>query len=58
MSNERWEYKVMLAPVSIWGLTKPDRVTEALNKEGMQGWELVNAVQQGTRLNLYLKRRR
>ena len=58
MSNERWEYKVMLAPVSVWGTSKPELVTEALNREGMQGWELVNVIQHGTRLNLFLKRRR
>ncbi len=58
MSNERWEYKVITAPISLWGISKPEATTEVLNREGMQGWELVSVVQHGARLNCFLKRRR
>ena len=58
MSNERWEYKVMHAPASVWGTSKPEQMTEALNREGQQGWELVNAVLHNLKLHFFLKRRR
>lgn len=58
MSNERWEYKVVVAPMSLWGISKPEAMVEVLNREGMQGWELVNVVQHGTRLTCFLKRPR
>ena len=43
MSNDRWEYKVVPAPTSIWGTSKPEAMAEALNREGAQGWELVSS---------------
>ncbi|MCB1567985.1 MAG: DUF4177 domain-containing protein [Xanthomonadales bacterium] len=58
MSNDRWEYKVVLAPSTIWGASKPKHMTEALNREGAQGWELVNATLVGMRLHFFLKRAR
>ena len=58
MSNERWEYKVMPAPVSAWGTSKPEQMAEALNKEGQQGWELVNTLYYGMKIHFFLKRRR
>lgn len=58
MSNERWEYKVVVAPLSMWGTSKPEAMIELLNREGMQGWELVNVVQHGVRLTCFLKRAR
>lgn len=58
MTVERWEYKVIPAPISFWGTSKPDRMTEALNKEGQQGWELVNVVTYGIQLHFFLKRAR
>lgn len=58
MSKERWEYKVIVAPVSMWGTSKPELMIEALNREGMQNWELVSVLQHGTRLHCFLKRQR
>jgi hypothetical protein len=58
MTAERWEYKVVPAPSSFWGINKPEKMAEALNREGQQGWELVNVVAQGIVLHLFLKRAR
>ncbi|MEZ5545013.1 MAG: DUF4177 domain-containing protein [Lysobacteraceae bacterium] len=58
MSHDRWEYKVIPAPASIWGTSKPEKMTEALNKEGQQGWELVNVVMHGIQLHFFFKRPR
>lgn len=59
MSNERWEYKVVPGPVSVWGTVKPEKLTEALNREGQQGWELVAVTQNAMhQINLFLKRPR
>lgn len=58
MSNERWEYKVIVAPLSLWGASKPEQLTEVLNREGLQNWELVSVAQHGTRLHCFLKRQR
>ena len=58
MSHERWEYKVTQAPVSVWGTRRPEQMTEALNKEGQQGWELVNTLYYGMKIHFFLKRLR
>ncbi|MCX7562861.1 DUF4177 domain-containing protein [Xanthomonadaceae bacterium XH05] len=58
MSNERWEYKVIQAPTSTWGTSTPELMTDALNKEGQQGWELVSTVYYGVKVHLFLKRPR
>ncbi len=58
MSDERWEYQVLPAPTSLWGTTKPEEMTEALNKVGLQGWELVDVCRMGTQFTFFLKRRR
>ena len=58
MSHERWEYKVVQAPVSVWGTSKPEQMAEALNKEGQQGWELVNTLYYGMKVHFFLKRSR
>ncbi len=58
MSHERWEYKVVQAPVSVWGTSKPEHMAEALNKEGQQGWELVNTLYYGMKIHFFLKRPR
>ena len=35
MSNERWEYKVVHAPASVWGTSKPEQMTEAQFTRGL-----------------------
>ncbi|MCK9537676.1 DUF4177 domain-containing protein [Dokdonella sp.] len=58
MANPRWEYKVVQASVSWTGTIKPEQMAEVLNREGQQGWELVNTVLYGMRLHFILKRER
>lgn len=58
MSDERWEYKVVPTPMTMLGSIKPEMITEALNKEGQLGWELVSVVVLGMQSYLFLKRRR
>ena len=59
-----WEYKVLTVKrAGMFKITEtPDDhdVTTVLNKEGMQGWELVNALGYGPMraVTLYLKRPR
>ena len=59
-----WEYKVLTVKrAGTFKITEtPDDhdVTTVLNKEGMQGWELVNALGYGPMraVTLYLKRSR
>ena len=58
MANPRWEYKVVQAPVSWAGTLDNAKAAEVLNREGQQGWELVNALLHGMRVHLFLKRER
>lgn len=59
MNDERWEYKVMKAPTSVWGTVEIETLTESLNKEGQQGWELVSvSLASSLHMCLFLKRRR
>lgn len=59
-----WEYKVITQKhKGAWALTEtPDdsELVAALNREGSQGWELVNALISGTKraVTLYFKRPR
>lgn len=44
MSNTRWSYKVIDLKGSFFQATVSlEQLEEALNRLGMQGWELVNA---------------
>lgn len=56
MRSERWEYKVVTVTPSIWGEFRPDEVTETLNREERDGWELVNSLLYGVVVTLFLKR--
>ncbi len=59
MNHSRWEYKVLNVSVTWRALRRSQwdqLVTETLNREGMQGWELVNAHWAGMQLNLIMKR--
>ena len=57
MANERWTYQVVEVKPGFFGSAR-DAVQERLNQLGMQGWELVAAVQtyQFRPVQLYLKR--
>jgi hypothetical protein len=55
---DRWEYKVIQAPVTVWGTSKPEVMAETLNREGQQGWELVNTLYYGMKVHFFMKRRR
>lgn len=45
MANDRWTYQVVEIKPGFWGGHKREQIQERLNQLGMQGWELVNAVQ-------------
>lgn len=55
---DRWEYKVIQVPVTVWGTSKPEVMAETLNREGQQGWELVNTLYYGMKVHFFMKRRR
>ena len=57
MADERWSYQVVEVKASFLGLTE-NNAQERLNQLGLQGWELVAAIQtQRFRpLQLYLKK--
>ncbi len=43
-TDTRWTYLVIDLPASLWGNVKAEALQEELNKQGRQGWELVNFV--------------
>ncbi len=57
MSN-RWSYKIVELKPQLFGGTLAERTQEALDKLGLQGWELVSVVQAATldTLRLFLKK--
>ena len=57
MPNDRWSYQVVEVRASFLGATRA-AVQERLNQLGLQGWELVSAVQphQLAPMYLYLKK--
>jgi hypothetical protein len=57
MTNQ-WTYKVLeLKAKGLRTLLGPEELQEALNQQGLQGWELVSATQLATnRVTLYLKK--
>ena len=58
MANERWSYQVVEVKPGFLGSAR-EATQERLNQLGLQGWELVAAVQshQFRPVQLYLKRR-
>lgn len=57
MANERWNYQVVQIKPSFLGSTQ-DAAQERLNQLGLQGWELVAAIQpqRFAPVQLYLKK--
>jgi hypothetical protein len=57
MASDRWNYQVVEVKASFLGATR-DAVQERLNQLGLQGWELVSAVQSQrfAPVQLYLKK--
>ena len=56
--SSRWNYQVIEIRVQMFGKTVTDRAQEELARVGLQGWELVNAVQSSPAdsLRLFLKK--
>ena len=54
----QWTYKVLeLKAKGLRSLLGTEDLQDALNQQGMQGWELVNVAQLATnRVTLYLKK--
>lgn len=60
MNHDRWEYKTVGLAMG-WRLlrsTWTEHATEAMNREGASGWQLVTAQWMGTQLTLFFKRPR
>lgn len=57
MASDRWSYQVVEVKPSFLGSTR-DAVQERLQQLGMQGWELVSAIQpqRFAPVQLYLKK--
>lgn len=56
--SSRWNYQVVEIKVQMFGKSVTDRAQEELTRVGLQGWELVNAVQSNPAdsLRLFLKK--
>ncbi|HZV23425.1 MAG TPA: DUF4177 domain-containing protein [Luteimonas sp.] len=57
MANDRWSYQVVEVKPSFLGSTR-DAAQERLQQLGLQGWELVSAIQSQrfAPVQLYLKK--
>ena len=55
MNGRRWTYKVVDIK-GTFNTPKADVVQDALNQLGLQGWELVSALQVSMSIRLYLKK--
>jgi hypothetical protein len=53
--SNQWQYKAFVIKPEFLGL-KTEKIEEALNKVGAQGWELVCTERLGTDMVLYLKK--
>jgi hypothetical protein len=54
-ANTRWTYKVVDVKPSFLGF-KAENIQETLNQLGTQGWELVNILNIGMVIRLFLKK--
>jgi len=53
--KQPWIYKVVTLKPALFGV-KNEQAESELNRLGLQGWELVNALQVGMSVTLYLKK--
>lgn len=59
MRTDRWEYKCEeLKPGFLFRNMVAEKITDTLNREGAQGWELVNVVTFGAGVKVFYKRQR
>lgn len=59
MHGERWDYKVIdIKAGFLFKELEAANLTETLNREGMQGWELVNVVSIAGTMKAFFKRAR
>lgn len=56
MANERWQHKVVQIKPRWTGNTAIEDVQAELDRLGLQGWQLVNVINQGGHTRLYMKR--
>ena len=56
--SSRWNYQIVEVKVQMFGKTVTERAQEELARVGLQGWELVSAVQTNAAdsLRLFLKK--
>jgi len=48
MIDTKWDYKTLRIKPGLFGSFDFEAVDDSLRREGMQGWELVNALPLGT----------
>lgn len=59
MHHARWEYKVEdLKGGFLFKALEPANLTDTLNREGMQGWELINVISIAGTMKAFFKRAR
>lgn len=54
MHEQNWSYQTIEVKPSFLGGFEADGINEMLNREGMKGWELVNALNLGPMRPIYL----
>lgn len=56
--SSRWNYQIVEVKVQMFGKSVTERAQEELSRVGLQGWELVSAVQTNAAdsLRLFLKK--
>ena len=47
MNSSRWTYQVIEIKPRFFGSMRTEDIQDRLNQLGLQGWELVNAIQSG-----------
>ncbi len=53
--NGKWQYRVVEVKPKFIGVRTAD-LQDELDRQGQQGWELVQVIQNGTMLMLFLKK--
>lgn len=52
--NTRWQYQTLEVKNKTWGGHDPKVIQDVLSREGLKGWELVQAINGGTMYPLLL----